>query len=120
MIQNALKFDSESMPMSIRVAWQRTLLSLVGGDEVDGRSVRALEHLGRLGVLGRLAVGAARARLAAGLALVAHLGLGVGLGLGLDLGLDVGLHGRRRLGPARGLIYFTTSRFYRSKLDFRG
>ena len=60
MIQNALKFDSESMPMSIRVAWQRTL-SLVGGDEVDGRSVRALEHLGRLGVLGRLAVGAARA-----------------------------------------------------------
>ena len=41
-IQNALKFESESMPICDRRPWRRTL---VRGNEVDGGSVGALEHL---------------------------------------------------------------------------
>jgi hypothetical protein len=53
--------------------WECTF---VGGDEVDGRGRRALEYLRRLTVLRVRATGAG---LAAGLALVAHLGLALGL-----------------------------------------
>ena len=70
------------MSICDRCAWRRTL---VRGDEVDGRSVGALEHLRHLPVRCRRPVGAGRARLAAARALAARLGrLGV---LGLDLGL---------------------------------
>ena len=78
--------------------------TFVGGDEVDGRGRRALQHLSIISVFG---IRPAGTRLAAGLALLAHLGLALSLDLGFVFDLDVGI---RRLALRLGRLHRTVVR----------